>query len=329
MAMNKRRKLIVALAASAFAAPLICVAQPSPKVVRIGLLEAAAAAISVNRNNALIAGLRNLGYVEGKNLVIERRWAEGQYERLPALAAELVQLKVDVIVAAAPPAIKAAQQATSTIPIVMVRTSDPVGPGFVASLAKPGGNITGLSNVNDEVLGKYLELLRAAVPKLSRVAVLVNPANQGHVAFLKSIQDTEKANRVKTSPIQASNPSQIEAAFAAVKQARAGALIVLPDSFFQEQSRRIVEFAAQQHLPTMFSTSQTVESGALMSYGQNDLEHYYRAATFVDKIVKGAKPGNLPVEQPMKFELAINMKTAKSLGLNMRDLLFRADKVIQ
>ena len=328
--MNRRRKLIL-LGAGALAAPLACLAQDQrSKVARIGLLEAGSASISVNRQEALIAGLRELGYVEGKNIVIAYRWAEGKYERLSGLAAEMVQMKLDVIVAASPPAIQAAQRATITIPIVMVRNPDPVGSGFVASLSRPGGNITGLSNINVEVMSKYLELLRAAVPKLSRVSVLINPANQGHPGFLTRIQATEKANSVKISSAQASTESQIEAAFGAMKQAHAQALIVLPDSFFQVQARRIVEFAAQQRLPTMFSTRQAVESGALMSYGQNDLEHYYRAATFVDKILKGAKPGDLPVEQPTKIELVINLKTAKAIGLTIpQDLLFRADKVIE
>jgi len=327
---NRRRKLIL-LGAGALAAPLACLAQDQrSKVARIGLLEAGSASISVNRQEALIAGLRELGYVEGKNIVIAYRWAEGKYERLPGLAAEMVQMKLDVIVAASPPAIQAAQQATTTIPIVMVRNPDPVGSGFVASLSRPGGNITGLSNINVEVMSKYLELLRAAVPKLSRVTVLMNPANQGHPGFLTRIQATEKANSVKISSAQASTESQIEAAFGAMKQAHAQALIVLPDSFFQVQARRIVEFAAQQRLPTMFSTWQAVESGALMSYGQNDLEHYYRAATFVDKILKGARPGDLPGEQPTKMELVINLKTAKAIGLIIpQDLLFRADKVIE
>ena len=328
--MNNRRTLVIAFGAGALAAPLACFAQQQrPKVARIGLLEAASASISANRLEALIAGLRERGLVEGKNILIEYRWAEGKYERLPGLAAELVQMKVDVIVAAAPPAIQAAQRATPTIPIVMLRTSDPVGRGFVASLARPGRNITGLSNINVEVMSKYLELLRAAVPKLSRVAVLVNPTNPSHADFLKSVQATERTIRVKTLPVHASIESQIEAAFGSMKQERAEALIVLPDSFFQAQARRIAELATHQRLPTMFSTRQAVESGGLMSYGQNDVEHYYRAATYVDKILKGAKPGDLPVEQPTKFELVINMKTAKALGLTMQDLLFRADKVIE
>ena len=328
--MNNRRKLVIALGAGVFAAPLACFAQPQrSKVARIGLLGAGSAASYAEWREALIAGLRELGYVEGKNISIEYRWAEGKYERLPGLAAELVQMKVDVIVAATSAAVQAAQQATTTIPIVMVATADPVGSGFVASLARPGRNITGLSNLSQDVSSKYLELLRAAVPKLSRVAVLVNPAHPNHPNFLKRIQATAKTTGVKVSPLEANTASQIEAVFGAMKRERAGALIVLPDAFFLAQARRIAELAAQHRLPTMFSTRAPAESGGLMSYGQNNAEHYYRAATYIDKILKGAKPGDIPVEQPTKFELVINMKTAKALGLTMQDLLFRADKVIE
>jgi len=324
-----RRKLLLALGTGALAAPLACFAQQQrSKVARIGLLESAST--SANGREALIAGLRELGLVEGKNIIIESRWAEGQYERLPGLAAELVQLKVDVIVAAGTPAIQAAQQATTTIPIVMVATADPVRSGFVASLARPGRNITGLSNVAVDLSSKYLELLRAAVPKLSRVTVLVNPANPIHPDLLKRIQATGKTNSVTISLAQAGTASQIEAALVLMKQERAGALIVLPDPFFRSQGRRIAELAAQQRLPTMFWTRNPVESGGLMSYGQNNAEHYFRAATYIDKILKGAKPGDLPVEQPTKIELVINLKTAKALGLTIpQDLLFRADKVIE
>ena len=325
----KRRELLIAFGLSALAAPLGCFAQQQrPKVARIGLLEPASS--YAKGREALIAGLRELGYVEGKNIIIESRWAEGKYERLPGLAAEMVQMKVDVIVAASPPAIQAAQQATTTIPIVMVRTSDPVGSGLVASLSRPGRNITGLSNINVDVSSKYLELLRAAVPKLSRVTVLVNPGMSTHPNYLKRIQATEKTTGVKISPAQASTASQIEAAFGAMTRERAGALIVLPDPFFYAQARRIAELAAQHRLPTMFGTRDPVESGALMSYGQNAAEHYYRAATYVDKILKGAKPGDLPVEQPTRIELVINLKTAKAIGLTIPpELLLRADKVIE
>jgi putative ABC transport system substrate-binding protein len=246
------------------------------------------------------------------------------------LAAELVQMKVDVIVAATALAVHAVQRATTTIPIVMVTTADPVGTGFVVSLARPGRNITGLSNINEDVSRKYLELLRDAVPKLSRVSVLMNPGQPNHPAFLKQIQATEKTNSVKISPARASTSTQIDAAFGSMKEERAGALIVLPDPLFLAHARRIAELATQQRLPTMFGNREAVEAGGLMSYGQNREEHYYRAATYVDKILKGAKPGDLPVEQPTKFELVINLKTAKFIGLTIpQELLFRADKVIE
>src|SRR6266567_3030496 len=229
--MNSRRKLLVALSAGALAAPLACFAQQQrSKVARIGLLEASSASSSANLRETLIRGLRELGYMEGKNIIIEERWADGKYEHLPGLAAELVQMKVDVILAGGTPAVQAAQQATTTIPIVMVRTGDPVGSGFVASLSRPGRNITGPSNMSAEVASKYLELLRAAVPKLSRVTVLMNPANPIHSDLLKRVQATEKTNSVTISPVEASTASQIEAAFGAMTRERAGALIVLPDS---------------------------------------------------------------------------------------------------
>jgi putative ABC transport system substrate-binding protein len=276
-------------------------------------------------------GLRELGYVEGKNMIIEQRWAEGgQYERLPALAAELLQMKMDVIVTGGAQAIGASQQATATVPIVMVRNADPVGNGFVASLARPGRNITGVTNLNADLSSKYLELLRAAVPKLSRVSVLINPGNPGHAARLKRIRDSEKTNSVVISPAEASTASQIESAFATMKQEPARTLIVLADSLFFAQRRQLAELAARHRLPAIFWTREIVDAGGLMSYGQNNEEHYYRAATYVDKILKGAKPAELPVEQPTKLELVINLKTAKSIGLTIsQELLLRADKVVQ
>ena len=324
-----RAALAVALALALLAAPLACFAQQQrSKVARIGLLESTST--SAHQREALIAGLRELGLVEGKNSLIEYRWADGKYERLPGLAADLVQINVDVILAGGTPAVQAAKQATTTIPIIMVRTGDPVGSGFVASLARPGRNITGVSNVAVDLSSKYLELLGAVVLKLSRVTVLVNPTNPVHPNFLKGTQATEKASNVKISPARASTESQIDAAFSAMRQERAEALIVLPDPFFSSQARRIAELAAQQRLPTMFWTRGLVESGGLMSYGQNNAEHYYRAATYIDKILKGAKPGDLPVEQPTKIELVINLKTAKALGLTIpQSVLLRADHVIE
>ena len=328
--MMKRRKFLSAFGLSALTTPLACFAQQQrPKVARIGLLEPASASSDANLREALIAALRALGYAEGKNIVIEYRWAEGKYERLPSLAAELVQMKMDVIVASAV-AIHAAQQATSSIPIVMVRTGDPVGSGFVASLSRPGRNITGLSNINIDVSSKYLELLRAAVPKLSRVAVLANPDNPRHPEFLKRIHATAKVHSVKILPAQASTASQIELAFAATRQERAEALMVLPDAFLFGQAGRIAELAAQHRLPSIHARREYVEAGGLMSYGENVAEHYSRAATYIDKILKGARPGDLPVEQPTKFELAVNLKTAKAIGLTIpQELRLRADKVIE
>ncbi|MGH8864410.1 MAG: ABC transporter substrate-binding protein [Burkholderiales bacterium] len=323
--------MLIALATGALAAPLASFAQQKPpRVARIGFLGAASASAIPNWVETLRAGLRDLGYVEGKNIVIEYRWADGKYERLPGLAAELVQLKVDVIVAAGTPAIPAAQQATSAIPIVMVGTGDPVGSGFVASLSRPGGNITGLSNIVVDVSVKYLELLRVAVPKLSRVAVLVNPGHPLHPDLLKNTQATAKTTGVKVLPAEASTTSQIEAAVGAMTRERAGALIVLADPFFYTQAPRIAELAAKNRLPTMFWTRELVEAGGLMSYGQNIAEHFRRAATYVDKILKGTKPADLPVEQPTKLELVINLKTAKAIGLTIpQELLLRADKVIE
>ena len=327
---STRRRLLAALAACALA-PLASFAQQQPaKIARIGFLGAASGPGYAGMMEALRGGLRDLGYVEGKNIAIEYRWAEGNYERLPGLAAELVQLKMDVIVAAPTPAIQAAQQATATIPIVMAQAGDPVGAGFVASLSRPGGNITGLSNIAIELLGKNLELLHVAVPRLSRVAVLVNPGHPNHPNMLNSIQAAAKRIGVNVSPAQASTASQIEAAFAVITRGRAGALIVLPDGFFITQARRIAELAAKNRLPTMVSNRESVEAGGLMSYRQNDAEHFRRAATYVDKILKGAKPGDLPVEQPTKFDLVVNMKTAKALGIKVpQSILLQATKVIE
>jgi putative ABC transport system substrate-binding protein len=325
--MITRRKFVIALGAGALT-PFAAFSQQQPaKVARIGFLDAASA--SANRVEALRKGLRDLGYVEGKNIVIEFRWAEG-YERFPGLAAELVQLKVAVIVAAGTPAVQAVQKETTTIPIVMVTIGDPVGAGFVASLSRPGGNITGLSNIAGDVSSKYLELLRVAFPKLSRVTVLVNPGNPIHPNFLKNIQATAKTTGVNVSSHQASTASQIEAALVAMTRERAGALIVLPDTFFGAQARQIAELAVKNRLPTMFWSRGLAEAGGLMSYGQNNTEHFRRAATYVDKILKGTKPGDLPVEQPTTIELVVNLKAAKAMGLTIpQELLFRADKVIE
>ena len=328
--MIARRTFLVA-GLGAIAAPLASFAQQkAAKVARIGFLGAGSASVWASRLEALRAGVRDLGYVEGKNIIIEYRWAEGKYERLPGMAAELLQQKVDVIVAAGTAAIQAAQQATTTIPIVMAATADPVGAGFVASLSRPGGNITGLSNLNVDLSSKWLELLRVADPKLSRVAILVHPAHPNHPDMLKNIHATAKTTGVNVSPLQASTASQIETALGAMTRERAGALIVLPDGLFFGLTRRIAEIAAKNRLPTMFWDRELAEAGGLMSYGQNNAEHFRRAATYVDKILKGAKPANLPVEQPTKLELVINRRTAKAPGLTIpKELVLRADEVIE
>jgi putative ABC transport system substrate-binding protein len=326
-----RRRRFCALVGVAVAWPLHGKAQQqASKVARIGLLETAPRAGSAKWRDALVAGLRERGFVEGRNVIVEYRWAEGNFDRLPAAAAELVDMKVDIIVAATPPAIQAAQRATSTIPIVMVRTSDPVALGFVASLARPGGNITGVSNINEDISTKWLELLRAAIPRLSRIAMLVNPSFPLHAAFLRSVQAAAQQVGVRVSSIQASKPDEIEPAFRTMAQERTAALIVPPDPFFFGQGKRIVELALQHRLPTVFHTREYAELGGLMSYGQNRAEDYYRAATYVDKILKGARPGQLPVEQPTKFELVVNLKAAKVIGLTVpKELLLRADQVIE
>jgi putative ABC transport system substrate-binding protein len=322
---------VLALASGVLIAPLEALAQERSKFARIGLLEPGSAPTSRKGPEALIAALRDLGYIQGRNFVIDYRWADGNYERLPALAAEMVQSKVDVIVAVSAVGIKAAQKTTSTIPIIMVRIGDPVAAGVVASLARPGGNTTGLSNLNADIMSKHVELLRAAMPKLARAAVLAHPGNPTHAGYIARIQATGKSNAVTIVPAQAGTTSEIETVFGTMKQQRADALIVLPDPLFYAHARRIAELAMLQRLPTIFAGSREgADAGALMSYGQDITENYVRAATYIDKILKGAKPGELPVEQATKLELVINMKTAKAIGLAIpQQLLLQADSVIQ
>ena len=313
--------------------PVCSFAQQQGKVWRVGFLSQRRHVDFLDSDyyyGPFRQGMRELGYVEGKNLVIEWRSAEGKFERLPDLAAELVQLKVDVIVTAGTPAISAAQKATTTIPIVMGSAGDPVGSGFVKSLARPGGNITGLSNMVVDLGPKHLEMLRSMVPKLSRVAVLVNPSNSSHATILKSVQAAAQKTNIKVLPAEARTPQEIESAFSTMTQGNVGAVLVAIDAFFIQQGRQIAELAAKHRLPSMSASREYVEAGGLMSYGQNLADNYRRAATYVDKILKGAKPGDLPVEQPTKFELIINGKTAKALGLTIpQSLLISADKVIE
>jgi putative tryptophan/tyrosine transport system substrate-binding protein len=305
-------------------------APPAGKVYRIGILIVGTVATFGNLVEAFRQGLRDLGYVEGQNLLIEYRWGEGKVERLPDLAAELVDLKVDLIVVAGTQAVQAAKHATTTIPIVMPGSSDPVGTGLVASLARPGGNITGLTTIAPELSGKRLELLKEAVPGLSRVAVLWQG---GHEGALLSMQETEAAGRSLGVPLQSlevREPHEFERAFAAATRGGAEALIVLSSAFFAAEGRRIVELVTQSRLPSMFWRREFVEAGGLLSYGPSLPDLFRRAATYVDKIFKGAKPAELPVEQPTTFELVINLKTAQALGLTIPPtLLFQADEVLR
>jgi len=312
--------------------PFAADAQQAAKVARIGYLSLNLAR-NPHQHEAFRQGLRDLGYVEGRNLVIEYRDAEGKPERLPALAAELVALKVDVILAPATPQALAAKQATKTIPIVFASAADPVTSGLVTSLARPGGNVTGLSNFAPELVGKRLEQLKQAVPEVSRVAVLWQPGAIGErteKALLKGADVAARALGVRLQVVEARGPADIDRAFSDMTRARAGALTVLPSSMLSNERRRLVDLAAKNGLPAVYPWREGVDAGGLMSYGPNAADMFRRAATYVDKILKGAKPGDLPVEQPTKFELVINLKTAKALGLTIpQSILGRADHVVE
>jgi ABC-type uncharacterized transport system substrate-binding protein len=325
-----RRTFLAGTGAVLLAAPLTAEAQQAAKVVRIGYLTANVASDPLE---AFRQGLRDLGYVEGRNLVIEYRDAEGKLERLPALAAELVALKVHVIVAATTVAALAATQATRTLPIVFAVASDPVTSGLVASLARPGGHVTGLSILGSQLVGKRLELLTQAVPGISRVAVLRHPGTSGESTAKDMLKEAEVAGRalgVRLQVVEARGPADIDRAFSDMIRARAGALTVLVSTMFVTERRRLVDLAAKNQLPAVYPWKEYVDAGGLMAYGPNVADLYRRAATYVDKILKGAKPGDLPVEQPTTFELVINLKTAKTLGLTIPpSLLRRADELIQ
>jgi len=327
-----RRQLLTLIGASALAAPLASFAQQQGKVWRVGFL-ALRHVDFVDTDyyyGPFRQGMRELGYVEGRNLAIEWRSAEGKSERLLDLAAQLVQSKVDVIVTAGTPATSAAQKATATIPIVIANANDPVGSGFVKSLSHPGANITGLSNLAADISPKNLEMLLSIVPKLSRVAVLLNPDNSGHAAILKSTQAAAQKLNIKVLPAEARTAQEIERAFSVMAREHAGAVIIVIDAFFVQQGRQIADLAAKHRLPSMSGSREYVEAGGLMSYGQNLADNYRRAATYVDKILKGARPGDLPVEQPTTFELFISRKAAKALAITIpQSILVRADRVIE
>ncbi|MBI3455318.1 MAG: ABC transporter substrate-binding protein [Candidatus Rokubacteria bacterium] len=314
------------------AAPLTAEAQQQTgKVWRIGFLAGRArpASLASDAYGGFPRGMRELGYVEGRDFTIEWRFADGEYSRFPGLAAELVRLKVDVIVVSTPPAIPAVKQATTTIPIVMGISLDPVAAGFVASLARPGGNITGLAATTD-VNVKHLDLLKTLLPSLSRVRVLVNPGNTGQTAVVKVVQAAGATVGVSVLPVSAGTADEIDRGFEIMKRERADAFILATDAFFLQQRHQIVALAVKYRLPWIVSQREYVDTGGLMSYGQPLAEFYRHAAIYVDKILRGAKPADLPVEQPTKFEFVINMGTAKALGLTIPPtLLLRVDHVIQ
>jgi ABC-type uncharacterized transport system substrate-binding protein len=299
------------------------------KVVRIGFLGPTSAASNAGRMEALRAGLRDLGYLEGKNLVIESRWAEGKFDRLPELAAELVRLHVDVILTAGTPGIRAAKNATTTIPIVMVTSGDPVAFGFVDSLARPGGNITGASNFSPELSAKRLDLLKEILPRTQRVAVLFNPDNSINDRNLPAMEQTAKLLKMGLQRFEVRGPDEFTNAFSAMIKQRVDAVALPEDDFLNANQKLIVELAAKHRLPSI-GREVFAEAGGLIGYAVNIVDLYRRAAIFVDKILKGAKPADIPVEQPMKFEFFINLKTAKQLAVTIPpNVLARADRVIK
>ncbi len=327
------KKVLVWILLTFFVANVsIAQAQQAGKIPRIGYLSGSPHSALSPRIKAFRQGLRELGYVEGKNLVIEWRSAEGKFDRLPALAAELVRLKVDIIVTAGPSATHPAKEATSTIPIVMTQDPDPVRTGIVASLARPGGNITGLSALHPELSGKRLELLKETIPKLSRVAVFRTSTQPGIAHTLNEVELAAKALKVKLQYLDVLDPKDIETAFRAAGKGRAEAVLMMVAGGIASPGTQIADLAVKSRLPVMYGGQGRlyVEAGGLMTYGVNVLDLDRRAATFVDKILKGRKPADLPVEQPMKFEFIVNLKTAKAIGLTIPpNVLVRATEVIR
>jgi putative ABC transport system substrate-binding protein len=324
-----RRAFISGIAGGLLAAPLDVEAQQQGSIPRIGFLHFGSPGPSVEVD-AFRQGLRELGYIEGQNVAIDVRFAGGQVERLPELAAELVRTKPDVIVTPATPPSLSAKQATRTIPIVFAGIADPVGAGLITNFARPGGNITGVASISAELGGKRLGLLKEVTPKASRVAVLYNPADRANVLILKQLQEAAPALALTLQPREVRGPGEFDSAFVAMTRARAHALFGSPGVLTLEHKNTLVDLAAKYRIPAMWGHRQFVEVGGLMSYAVNFYDQVQRAATYVDKILKGANPGDLPVEQPTKFELVINLKTAKALGLTIPpSLLQRADQVIE
>jgi putative ABC transport system substrate-binding protein len=331
--MMDRRAFLAGTGAVLLATPLAAEAQQARKVPRVGYLSVFSSSNPYPPSEAFWQGLHDLGWVEGQNIAIEWRFAEGKAQRLPDLAAELVRLRVDLIFAETTPAARAAKQATTTIPIVFSPIADPIGSGLVANLARPGGNITGITFMAPELGGKRLELLKQAVPGMIRVGVLSHPGVPSEATVKSMLEQTEAAARalgVQLVRLEAQGPNDFDKVFAAMSRERVGGLILIPSAMFVDERRRIVNLMVKDRLPAMFFFREFTEAGGLMSYGPNVRELWRRAATYVDKILKGAKPADLPVEQPTKFELVINLKTAKALGLTIpQSVLGRADDVIQ
>jgi putative ABC transport system substrate-binding protein len=327
----RKKKFALTLGAMLFALSAMADAQQPKKVPRIGYLNATTPSSMAARIEAFRRGLRELGYIEGKNIVIEWRHAEAaKLDRLPALAAELVRLKVDIVVTGGPPATRSAKEATGTIPIVMGHDDDPVGSGFVASLARPGGNITGLATLAPEISGKQEELLKEIVPRLSRLAVIGTATRPGNPQALREINLAADVAGVQLQFLEIQAPKDIEIAFRAASKEHADAVLVLSDAVLLPQRRQIADLAVRSRLPAIYNRPEYVEDGGLVFYGVSYTDLYRRAATYVDKILKGAKPSDLPVEQPTKFELVINLKTAKQIGLTIpQSILYLADKVIK
>jgi len=328
--MINRRKLLIALGASALAAPLSSFAQRPAQPRRIGILYPGSQSDSNDLANVFLKALRDLGYVEGGNIVIEWRYADGKNEPLAALAAELVKLNVDVIVTQGSPGVSAARRATTTIPIVTMSFSDPVSSGFATSLARPGGNITGFSNLAEETVFKRLELLTSVVPKVTRIAWLGNPNNSALLKVGALLETAAKKIGKTTVRVDARSAGELVDAFSRMARERAGALIVLEDTTLTPLGAQIAGLALRQKLPSIFGVRKIAEAGGLMSYGADYGVRYRRAAAYVDKILKGAKAGDLPIEQPREFELVVNLITAKALGIKIpQSVLVRATKLIE
>ena len=330
--MNPRRTLLTALGAATVASAWPALAQPAGKVWRVAYLDYGSrqSMIDAGRMTALMQGLAGFGYVEGRNFVFDARFAEGKVERADALAAELVAQKPDLILAAGTPTSRALKRATSTIPLVVITTADPVGDGLAATLARPGGNITGMSSGGGETVQKLVELLLVAVPKIKRVAVLTNPANSRSVDDLAQVLSALRKTKREALPLRAGTLEEIEQAFAAMTRERAEGVVIPIDGFMLQQRAQIAALALKARLPSIYPTPAYAEAGGLMTYGADLRDNFRRAAIFVDKIFKGAKPGDLPFEQPTRYALVLNRKTAGALGIKVsNELLLRADRVIE